>query len=55
MKPELQTAVDRMFADQKLYKSAQNALLAKIKEISDAELKHGDDASIEVSITTVLV
>lgn len=45
-----------MFADQKLYQSAQNALSAKIKYIGNAELKHRDDASIEVSIsTTVLV
>lgn len=55
IKPELQTAVDKMFADQKLYQSAQNELLGKIKAIGDAELKHDPDASIEVSIATVLI
>ncbi|GFF46927.1 hypothetical protein IFM46972_08169 [Aspergillus udagawae] len=47
IKPELQTAVEKMFADQKLYQSAQGKLLANIKEISDAELKHDPGATIK--------
>ena len=53
IKPELQTAVQKMFADQKLYQSAQNELVAKIKEIGDEEHKHGAEPTIDVcTITT---
>lgn len=55
IKPELQTVVEKMFTDQKLYQSLQNKLLAKIKVIGDVELKHESDASIEVCITTLVV
>lgn len=54
IKSELQTVVEKMFADWKLYQSAQGALLVKIRDLGNAELKHGDDASIQVSIATVL-
>ena len=54
IKSELQTVVEKMFADWKLYQSAQGALLVKIRDLGNAELKNGDDASIQVSIATVL-
>ena len=54
IKAELPTAVEKMFANQKLYQSAQNELLAKVKGISDAELKHDPDATIEVSTLCAL-
>lgn len=50
LKSELQSAVDKMFADQKIYQSAQNELLAALKKIGDEEHKHGGEATIEVRI-----
>lgn len=50
LKSELQPAVEKMFADQKIYQSAQNELLAALKKIGDEEHKHGGEAAIEVRI-----
>lgn len=54
IKSELPTVVEKMFADWKLYQSAQGALLVKIRDLGNAELKHDVDASIQVSIATAL-
>ncbi|GFG17995.1 hypothetical protein IFM5058_08775 [Aspergillus udagawae] len=50
LKPELQAAVEKMFADQKVYQHAQNGLTAEVNKLSEEEHKHGAEATIEDGI-----
>jgi hypothetical protein len=52
LKPELEAAVEKMFADQKVYQHAQNGLTAEVNKLSEEEHKHGAEATIEVRTST---
>ena len=54
IKSELQPVVEKKFADQKTYQSAQGQLVAKDKETSAEEDKHTADPTSEVCVPVFL-